>query len=95
MLRVVVRESLSLDMIDRLVSDIIGVMEQLQVAQPHPSPVKVQILTYSQRTDANDLAAWQPSSASHEKTYASLGHRAHNRHKANRPMHEGVHRSVC
>jgi glutamate decarboxylase len=33
-LRVVVRESLSLDMIDRLVTDIIQVMEQLQVRMP-------------------------------------------------------------
>ena len=76
-LRVVVRESLSLDMIDRLVTDIIQVMEQLQ------------------NTDATDLAAWQPSNPSAEKSHASLGYRAHNRHKAKRPMHEGVHRSVC
>lgn len=36
-LRVVVRESLSLDMIDRLVTDICAVMEQLMVQCPAQS----------------------------------------------------------
>lgn len=38
-LRVVVRESLSLDMIDRLVTDIIQIMEQLQVLAPKGIPL--------------------------------------------------------
>jgi glutamate decarboxylase len=94
-LRVVVRESLSLDMIDRLVADIIQVMEQLQVGLDPGMHDRGSLLTLSQSTDATDLAAWQPSNPSAEKSHASLGHRAHNRHKAKRPMHEGVHRSVC
>jgi len=76
-LRVVVRESLSLDMIDRLVTDICAVTENLM------------------NTDAVDLAAWQPSGHSSEKAHTSLGHHAGHRHKAKRPMSEGVHRSVC
>ena len=94
-LRVVVRESLSLDMIDRLVTDICQVMEQLQVRHPPHRTFRSHTLILLQNTDATDLAAWQPSNPSHEKTHASLGHGAHNRHKAKNPMHEGVHRSVC
>jgi glutamate decarboxylase len=65
-LRVVVRESLSLDMIDRLVTDICAV----------------------------NLAAFQPSS-SVEKTHANKGLKKEHKHKAERPMSEGVHRTVC
>jgi len=76
-LRVVVRESLSLDMIDRLITDIIGVTELLI------------------KTDAIDLAAFQPSAASVEKTHASKGLKKEHKHKAQRPMSDGVHRAVC
>jgi glutamate decarboxylase len=75
---VVVRESLSLDMIDRLVADICAVTEMLM------------------NTDAVDLAAFQPSAApSIEKQHANKGLRREHKHKAQRPMSEGVHRSVC
>lgn len=77
-LRVVVRESMSLDLLDRLISDICAVIENIM------------------NTNAEvDLAAWQPFSASTEKKHASQGHDSRNKHKARRPMHEGVHRSVC
>lgn len=76
-LRVVVRESLSLDMIDRLVTDIISVTEILM------------------KSDTMDLATWQPSGASVEKKHSSHGLEAKDKHKARRPMHNGVHRSVC
>ena len=47
-------------------------------------------------TDAVDLQAWQPGqSTSIEKQHGSQGHTHRNRHKAQRPMSEGVHRSVC
>ena len=72
----VVRESLSLDMIDRLISDICSVTEQLM------------------KTDAVDLAAFQPS-VSTEKEHANKGLQNKHMHKAQRPMSEGVHRSVC
>lgn len=75
-LRVVVRESMSLDLLDRLITDICAVTEQLT------------------QTDETDLAAWQPHT-SVEKEHASLGHDHKNRHKAKRPMHQGVHRTVC
>ena len=75
-LRVVVRESLSLDMIDRLVTDIVAITETLI------------------KTDAIDIAAWQPSS-SVEKTHGSHGLTSKHKHKAKQPMSEGVHRSVC
>ena len=77
-LRVVVRESMSLDLLDRLISDICAVMENIM------------------NTNAEvDLAAWQPFSVSTEKKHASQGHDSKNKHKARRPMHHGVHRSVC
>ncbi|KAJ4297851.1 glutamate decarboxylase gad1 [Kalmusia sp. IMI 367209] len=75
-LRVVVRETLSLDMIDRLVTDICNVTESMM------------------KTDAVDLAAWQPTQSA-EKQQSSPGLPSHEKHKARRPMHEGVHRSVC
>ena len=47
-------------------------------------------------TDEIDLAAWQPFGAnSTEKQHGSLGVSRENKHKAKRPMHHGVHRTVC
>lgn len=79
-LRVVVRQSMSIDLLDRLVADIIAVTESLMEAN----------------TTA-DLAAWQPFSSSVEKTHASAGVSAKERHagKHNRGMEEGIHRAVC
>ena len=77
-LRVVVRESMSRDLLDRLITDIFETTETLM------------------QTDATDLQAYQPSSStSVEKRLGSKGHDHKNKHKANRPMSEGVHRSVC
>lgn len=73
----VVRESLSIDMIDRLVTDICHVTETLM------------------SSDSADLGAWQPQTASIEKEHSSKGLKKEHGHKAQRPMHEGVHRSVC
>lgn len=76
-LRVVVRESLSIDMIDRLLTDICSVTETLM------------------NSDTMDLAAWQPVGSSVEKEHSSHGLHAKNKHTARRPMHHGVHRTVC
>lgn len=76
-LRVVVRESMSMDLLDRLICDICAVTEALM------------------SLDAVDLAAWQPASASIEKQHSSRGVESKDRHLANRPMDDGVHRSVC
>lgn len=77
-LRVVVRESMSLDLLDRLISDIFAVTQQLMT------------------TDALDLAAFQPIGAtSVEKLHSIKGLEHRHKHKAQRPMSEGVHRSVC
>ena len=76
-LRVVVRESLSLDMIDRLVTDIIHVTESIS------------------SSDTGDLLAWQPQAPSIEKQHSSQGLQNQHKHKAKRPMNEGVHRAVC
>ncbi|KAF2636544.1 glutamate decarboxylase [Massarina eburnea CBS 473.64] len=75
-LRVVVRQTLSLDMIDRLITDICQVTESVL------------------KSDTKDIALHQPSH-SVEKEHASHGLKANNKHNARRPMHEGVHRSVC
>lgn len=42
-----------------------------------------------------DLAVWQPGTTSVEKKHGSKGYDHKNKHKASRPMSEGVHRSVC
>ena len=77
-LRVVVRESMSLDLLDRLITDIVSITETLM------------------KTDAVDLAAFQPSSTtSVEKASMSKGLEAKDKHKAKRPMHHGIHRTVC
>jgi glutamate decarboxylase len=76
-LRVVVRESMSLDLLDRLITDICAVTESIM------------------QTDAVDMQAYQPVDASTEKKHSSRGVQAHERHKAKRPMSEGVHRTVC
>ncbi|KAI4123961.1 MAG: hypothetical protein LQ338_005038, partial [Usnochroma carphineum] len=74
-LRIVVRESMSLDLLDRLITDIISVTEQLMESDPI------------------DLAAFQPGPTNIEKQHAStgLGHRE--KHKAKRPMKDGVYRT--
>jgi len=46
-------------------------------------------------SDIGDLSSWQPVTKSLEKEHGSLGHDAKNKHKAKRPMSEGVHRAVC
>ncbi|KAK5089550.1 glutamate decarboxylase gad1 [Exophiala xenobiotica] len=78
-LRVVVRESMSLDLLDRLITDICVVTQQMM------------------DTDLTDLQVWQPGQTSLEKQHQSLGKNAHHRkkHGSQRPMSEGVHRSVC
>jgi len=69
---------MSLDLMDRLISDIIAVTQTLM------------------NSDAMDLAAFQPGAAtSVEKEHGSLGYSAQDRHKAKRPIGEGVHRTVC
>ena len=80
-LRVVVRESMSLDLLDRLITDIIAVTEQLM------------------NSAEVDLTPFQPSTVATvgniEKAFQSLGVAHHEKHKARRPMKEGVHRTVC
>lgn len=69
---------MSLDLLDRLISDICAVMEGIM-----------------NTSSELDLAGWQPVTASIEKKHASAGVDHKNKHKARRPMSEGVHRSVC
>lgn len=78
-LRVVVRESMSLDLLDRLITDICEVTENIM------------------NTDAVDMQVYQPASSNTttEKKHSSRGLGAHEKHKAKRPMSEGVHRTVC
>lgn len=76
-LRVVVRESMAMDLLDRLISDITAITQSLM------------------ESDELDLSQWQPFSASIEKQHGSMGKDSKNKHKARRPMHHGIHRSVC
>ena len=77
-MRVVVRESMSMDLLDRLITDICSVMEGIM-----------------ETSSEVDLSVWQPTNSSVEKKHANKGHDHKNKHKASRPMSEGVHRSVC
>jgi len=80
-LRVVVRESMSLDLIDKLFSDLCQVME-----------------TIMESGSSAEFAAWQPDDKSHrlEKQEGTVGENGKHAHKkAKRPMHKGIHRTVC
>ena len=81
-LRVVVRESMSLDLLDRLISDVISVTEGLM------------------NSDPVDMTAFEHKATHIEKSHMSLGtdglaSSGHHKQKANRPMQDGVHRTVC
>ena len=77
-LRIVVRETMSIDLLNRLIADIIQVTETLI------------------SSEQSDIMAYQTyASSSVEKQHGSKGVSHQNRHKAQRPMREGVHRSVC
>ncbi|KAI9838930.1 MAG: hypothetical protein M1819_004138 [Sarea resinae] len=75
-LRVVVRESMSVDIMDKLVADICSVTEQL--------------IDYE-----SDLSTYRPGADSVEKRHSSRGVTHNQKHKAKRPLHEGIHRGVC
>ena len=70
---------MSLDLLNHLIADIFEVTETLM------------------KTDSAELQAYQPATSSHavEKQHGSKGHDHKNKHKASRPMEEGVHRAVC
>lgn len=68
---------MSLDLLDRLITDIVAVTEQLMESDPI------------------DLAGFQPGATSIEKQHMSKGVDHTQRHRAERPMGEGVHRTVC
>ena len=78
-LRVVVRESMALDLLDRLISDIIAVTETLiecelgDLSALQPTATSIEKHHQSQGVDAK-----------HRKNHGSK-----------RPMKEGVHRAVC
>ena len=68
---------MSMDLLDRLITDIISTTEQLM------------------NSDAIDLGPYQPGAMGVEKQHQSRGNDNQNKHKAERPMHKGVHRTVC
>ncbi|GAM89733.1 hypothetical protein ANO11243_077720 [Dothideomycetidae sp. 11243] len=77
-LRVVVRESMSMDLLDKLLTDVVAVMEQLM----------------SMKSNI-ELACYEHSNTTVEKQLGSQGLTHKQKHKAKRPMHHGVHRTVC
>ena len=68
---------MSLDLLDRLISDLVEVTQTLM------------------NLDVVDLQAYQPGVASIEKDHGSKGVERKYAHKAKRPLHDGVHRTVC
>ena len=79
-LRVVVRESMSLDLLDRLITDIISVTEGLMKSNP---------------IDLTMFMSGPNTSPGVEKKLQSKGLDHKEKHEAERPMEKGVHRSVC
>lgn len=81
-LRVVVRESMSMDLLTQLLSDIISVTETL--------------IEEHEKGEGGDIRAFGSSgAASVEKKHGSVGLHHKNRHQAKRGMEQGVHRTVC
>ena len=78
-LRVVVRESMSLDLLDRLISDIVDVTENLMSSDAFD-------LSALQGA-ASSLEKSHMSVGKDARTQGKEGSR--------HPMHEGVHRAVC
>ena len=73
---------MSLDLLDRLITDIISVTEELMSSDPV------------------DLAAFAPKATHIEKSHMSMGTEGiassgRHKQKANKPMRNGVHRTVC
>ena len=66
-----------MDLLDRLITDIISTTEQMM------------------NSDAIDLGPFQPGGMGVEKQHQSKGVDHLHKHKAERPMHKGVHRTVC
>lgn len=75
----VVRESMSLDLLDRLISDIFAVTESVM------SSDEIDLKVWQPFQNKNTV----------EKSHGSAGSGAHEKHKHRRPMGEGVHRTVC
>ena len=78
-LRVVVRETMSMDLLDRLISDIFSVTENVM---------------NSDEIDLKVWQPFQNKNSA-EGTQGSLGAKSHETHKHKRPMSHGVHRTVC
>ena len=78
-LRVVVRESMSLDLLDRLITDIFAVTESVM---------------NSDEIDLAIWQPFQNKTTA-EKKLGSTGAQSHEHHKHKRPMSKGVHRTVC
>lgn len=81
-LRIVVRESMSVDLLDRLISDIIAVTEQLMDADPVDLAAFAPGATHIEKTHMS-MGTDKPSPS------------GLNKQAAKRPMQDGVHRTVC
>lgn len=80
-LRVVVRESMSLDLLDMLITDIISVTEALMGSDPVDLTMFLPGPSVGGKTVEKQLQS------------KGLGH--DEKHKAKRGMEKGVHRTVC
>jgi glutamate decarboxylase len=78
-LRVVVRETMSMDLLDRLIADIFSVTENVMNSD------EIDLKVWQPFQNKNSV----------EKTHGSTGAQAHETHKHKRPMSKGVHRTVC
>lgn len=81
-LRVVVRESMSRDLLDRLISDIISVTEELINADPIDLAAFAPKATHIEKSHMSLGSEGATATGSHKQ-------------KPKRPMEHGVHRTVC
>lgn len=75
----VVRETMSLDLLDRLISDIFAVTESVMASD------EIDLKVWQPFQNKNNV----------EREHGSAGAGAHEKEKHKRGMGEGVHRTVC
>jgi glutamate decarboxylase len=78
-LRVVVRESMSMDLLDRLISDIISVTQDLMESDAFDLSALQGAASTIEKTHASP----------------GVDAKTRHKHGSKRPMHKGIHRAVC
>lgn len=101
-LRVVVRESMSRDLVNKLITDLVSVMENIMSTstsvdlaawQPTSPSVEKKMGTLGEK-NAEHMAGEPQTPASAVSTASTKSHHGHHHHKQH-PMKRGIHSAVC